>query len=207
MELLCDRDHVLKDLHVRFGTPEPRHLTPDIQGMARIVVDQVVSVAAGAALWKRLAVATASQATPMTGNALKALGHNGLRACGLSGGKCRTLLSLADAEAEGLLNFAELDRLNDDEARNRLCSLHGIGPWSAEVFLMFGLGRTDIWPAGDLALRVAIERFYGLGERPSISRTRAFSVAWKPYRTAAALLLWKAYSGVKTASDNCKKPQ
>ncbi|MGB0683735.1 MAG: DNA-3-methyladenine glycosylase family protein [Magnetovibrionaceae bacterium] len=194
ISFLCDRDPVLAYLHRRVGTPAVRRLTPDFGGLARIVVDQVVSVAAGAALWKRLEIASETEARPLRSLDIVRLGPAGLRACGLSGGKCRTLMGLAAAEADGRLDFEALTVQSDEQAVKDLCGLHGVGPWTAEVFLMFGLGRPDVWPAGDLALRIAVERFFAQPERPSIKQMREISEQWKPHRSAAALLLWKAYS-------------
>lgn len=171
------------------GRPKSRKRAPGFATLARIIVDQQVSVQAGAAIWARLE-AGCGDVTPE--NVRKA-GVDGLRACGLSGGKARYVSGIADALVDGELNLNGLSRKPDDEAREVLMALKGVGRWTADIYLMFALGRPDIMPSGDIALQAAAGRLFRIDPRPGPEALDELAVRWSPYRTVAAVMLWHAY--------------
>jgi DNA-3-methyladenine glycosylase II len=100
---------------------------------------------------------------------------------------------LAEAVSSGRLDFAALDFASDDEAFAALTSLRGIGRWSGEIYLIFALGRSDVWPAADLGLQLAVGECLSLAERPREATLREIGVAWQPWRSVAACLFWQSY--------------
>jgi DNA-3-methyladenine glycosylase II len=121
-----------------------------------------------------------------------------LRAAGISRQKAGYIRSLADLVLSGELDLAKLPA-DDEEAIALLTKVKGIGRWSAEIYLLFAEGRRDIWPAGDLAVQIAIGRLLGLSDRPSEKQLRELGEAWRPHRGAAAVLAWHSYNSVGTA--------
>lgn len=118
------------------------------------------------------------------------LGADGLRACGLSRAKASYLLDLADRQARGLIDIDHLEGLSDIEVMAELTAVHGVGPWTAEMYLILQLRRPDVLPAGDLGIRNAIQAAWDLPAMPSISQTRDRATAWVPFRSYAVRLLW-----------------
>jgi DNA-3-methyladenine glycosylase II len=175
-------------VHDHAGDPPLRQHTPGFEGLARIVVGQQLSLASAQAIWGRMLLAV----QPMTPKAFLKLGDNQLRAIGLSTGKVKTLRAVSAAMVGGL----DLDKLalaHETEVHEALTALPGIGPWSADIYLLFCLGRADAFAAGDLALQIAARAALGLEERPS--RDELFDIAerWRPWRGVAAHLLWAYY--------------
>jgi len=123
------------------------------------------------------------------------LGHaeSALCAFGLSKAKARYARLLAEAVEDGTLDLGELDRLDDNAARAALMRVKGIGRWTADIYLMFALGRPDVWPVGDVALAAAAERLLELPARPDHARMEKLAEGWRPWRTAAAVMLWHFY--------------
>ncbi len=115
-----------------------------------------------------------------------------MRAAGLSGSKLKTLKSLADAVNSGKIDLLELKQIPEEMAKSRLTEIWGIGPWSAEMFLMFALGRADVFSPGDLGLARSIETIYELPKNVSREKLVEISERWIPYRTFASLALWRA---------------
>ena len=171
------------------GRPRSRQKQPGFATLARIIVDQQVSVQAGAAIWGRLEAAVA-EVTPAK---VKRAGEARLRKAGLSGAKARYVLGIANAILQGDIDLNRLSRHPDDRALAELTALKGIGRWTAEIYLMFALGRTDVWPAGDVALQSAAAHLLGLNERPGIPDMDQIGERWRPYRSVAAVLLWHYY--------------
>ena len=170
--------------------PGTRLMKPGFATLIRIIVDQQVSVAAGAAIWAKLKRAAGGA---VTAPHLLSLGEAGLRAAGMSGQKARYSLGLAEATTSRQLNLSALARANDDEVRETLISFKGIGMWTADVYLMFGMGRPDIWPIGDLGLQNAVQILHGLQNRPAPKELKLVAEPWRPYRSSAAFLLWHYY--------------
>jgi DNA-3-methyladenine glycosylase II len=171
------------------GLPPVRRRTGGLAGLLRIVIDQQISLAAGAAIWGRLE----ERLAPFEAARLLAAGDEALRACGLSAGKVRTLRAVAEAAAAGRLDFQRLESLPDEEASAMLTAVHGIGPWTADIYLLTCLGRSDVWPAGDLALQAAAAAAFGLAARPTPAQLRDLGEPWRPWRAVAARLLWAHY--------------
>jgi DNA-3-methyladenine glycosylase II len=133
----------------------------------------------------------------VTPRAILKLSMPALRACGLSGAKAKTLKGLARAVTEKKLDLATIHVHPDLKVMELLTSVKGIGPWTAEMILMFSLGRTDTFSKGDLGLRKGIMRLYGLKKMPSNRLMNKLAKAWSPYRTYAARVLWRVADGGK----------
>jgi DNA-3-methyladenine glycosylase II len=123
-----------------------------------------------------------------------------LRACGLSNAKIRALRAVAQAIAEHGLDLAGLGALDAEDAHNALVAVKGVGPWTADVFLLFCLGHPDAFPAGDVALQEAAKLAMNLKRRPDAERLESIAERWRPLRGVAARMLWAYYRGVKARS-------
>jgi DNA-3-methyladenine glycosylase II len=126
-----------------------------------------------------------------------ALNLEELRSVGISYAKGRALHDLADRIESGLLNLKDIDRIEDEELRHRLIAVRGIGPWTSEIILMFTLHRADVFSAGDLGLQKGVQLVYNLKSLPSHAYVTRVSLGWSPYRTYAALLLWRLVDSKK----------
>lgn len=171
------------------GMPPPRKREGGFRTLLRIIVDQQISVHAGAAIWAKLE----DRLGEITAKRVLAVREATLRKCGLSGQKIRYARELAKAVTSGALDLDNLHRLDDETAAQQLTQVKGIGTWTAEIYMMFGVGRPDIMPAGDLALQVATENLLDLDARPTDKDLRAIAERWRPYRTTAAIMLWQYY--------------
>lgn len=168
------------------GYPEPRISEPGYQTLLRAIVGQQVSVASAASLWAKL---TAAVGDPPDPEVLLAASDETLRSAGLSRQKASYARSLAEEVVSGRLDFAKLPA-DDEEAIAELVRVKGIGRWTAEVYLLFAEGRTDIWPAGDLAVQIETGRIMGLDAKPTEKRVRELAEAWRPHRGAFAIFTW-----------------
>ena len=171
------------------GPPPPRRREPGFPALLGIILAQQVSTASAAAIWNRLV----QRVDPLTPERLLAEPEEGLRAIGFSRAKIVYGRALASALAEGRLSIERVHGLDDGAAVAALSALPGIGRWSAEIYLLFALERRDIWPAGDLALQLAVQRLKGLSARPKIGELDRIAEKWRPWRSAAARLLWHYY--------------
>jgi len=180
----------MRRIHDLAGAPPPRELDAGFPALLRIIVDQQVSTHAGAAIWRKLEANLGGRVEPR--RVIEA-GEEGLRASGFSRSKTAYALGLAEAVRSGSLDLDGLAKLADDAALAELVKLKGIGRWTAEIYLMFALGRPDIMPSGDLALQVGAQWLLGMPERPSIKELDAAAERWRPYRSAAAVMLWHYY--------------
>ena len=177
-------------LIARVGTPQPRVRPRGFETLLRTIVGQQVSVSAADSIWKRLMAAAAGADDPA---ALLEVPEDALRAAGLSRQKVLYTRSLAEHVASGALDLKALPA-DDEEAIAALTDVKGIGRWSAEIYLLFAEQRPDIWPAGDLAIQVEAGRTFGLAARPNERQTRALAEPWRPFRGAAATLMWHSYN-------------
>jgi DNA-3-methyladenine glycosylase II len=178
----------LRLVHEQAGDPPLRRHTAGFEGLARIVVGQQLSIASAQAIWGRLQLVV----RPMQPQAFLAASDAELRAAGLSQGKVKTLRAVSAAVIAGL----DLDRLAqapETDVHDALTALPGIGPWSADIYLLFCLGRADAFAAGDLALQIAARAAMGLSERPSAVELLSIAERWRPWRGVAAHLLWAYY--------------
>jgi DNA-3-methyladenine glycosylase II len=179
----------MRAIAARVGQPPLRRYAADLAGLARIVVGQQLSIASAAAIWSR----TAALVQPFEPRRLLAIDDAGFKAAGLSAAKIRTLRALARAVASGELDIATLAAAPDDTVRERLTAVHGIGPWTADIFVMFCLGRADAWASGDLALQLQVKDVLGLEVRPGPRELDFHAERWRPWRGVAARLLWADY--------------
>jgi DNA-3-methyladenine glycosylase II len=166
------------------GLPPLRRVPDGFTALRDIVMGQVVSTASAQALIARLDAAGLRDAA-----AVRAAGPAGLAACGLSRQKAATLLAIADSE----MNFSDLRMEADAEVEARLTALSGIGPWTAQIYMMTALGRADAFAPGDLAKQEAARMLFDLPARPTPRALSALAAAWSPWRGVAARLLWSYY--------------
>lgn len=185
LDALVAADPRLLPMRATCGLVEIRHRAPGYEGVARIVVAQMVSVASANAIYGRLET-TLGAVTP---DRVLAADDGTLRGAGLSGAKIRTLRAVAEATRNGL-DLAGLAEAPADDAVAALTALPGIGQWTAEIFLLFCARHADVFPAGDLALQVAAMEGLGLPDRPSEKAMRQMAEAWSPWRGVAAKLFW-----------------
>ena len=173
----------------RAGYPEPRVRERGYGTLLRTIIGQQVSVAAAASIWRKLEEQCGDLENPE--NIARASDEQ-LRAAGLSRQKASYARSLAEEVTSGRLDLANLPA-DDEEAIAKLVQVKGIGRWSAEIYLLFAEGRSDIWPAGDLAVQIEIGRILGHHDRPSEKAIRDLAEQWRPHRGAAAILAWHHY--------------
>ncbi len=185
---------VFKPLAKEAGAVPIRWLDGGFKGLVFVITGQQISIAAGRAIYNRLEAALDG----ITAEKLAAAGDDVLRAAGYSAPKIRTLRAIQEAALCGALDLASLEGKHADEAIPSLCCIKGIGPWTAEVYLLFAAGHPDIFPCADLALQEAARLAFDLDARPAPRDLRAMSDPWSPRRSAAARLLW-AYYGVRKA--------
>ena len=164
-----------------------------VYGLARIIVGQQVSTAAADSIWRKLEAGLGG----ITVETLLAVPAEALQPYGLSRGKARYVRGLAEAEADGRIDFASLRNLDDDAAIAALTALTGVGRWTAETYLMFCEGRLDVFPAGDIALQEAMRWADRAEVRPTEKEAYLRAEIWRPYRAVAAHLLWRCYGAVK----------
>ncbi len=185
---LSRRDPVLRALMKIVG---PCTLRPNPNGfdvLARSIVSQMISTKAAVAISGRLE----REVGGLTPPAILAAPEQKLRGCGLSGSKALALLDLAGRVHSGLLPLDDLDRRTDEEVIALLTPVRGIGIWTAEMFLIFSMGRLDVLPVDDLGLRAGVMATYGLPELPKATALRERGESWRPYRTVATWYFWKS---------------
>ncbi|MDX2287541.1 MAG: DNA-3-methyladenine glycosylase 2 family protein [Hyphomicrobiaceae bacterium] len=181
---------LMKRLHDEVGDPPLRRLAGGFPGLARIVVGQQLSVASAQAIWQRLEAAV----VPFDPPTLCAAPAGIVQGAGLSAAKIRTLHALAEAFTSGRVCADRLERASEAEVRATLCAVPGIGPWTADIYIMFCLGRADAFAPGDLALQEGARIAVGRDDRPSAAELGALAEVWRPWRTVAACLIWHAYA-------------
>jgi len=196
-EGLRAKDPELVEKLIATGGPPPlRRREPGFAGLAAIIVSQQVSVASASAIFGRLERAIA----PLEAAALAAASEEVLRACGLSAPKIRALRAVTEAIATGALDLEGLAERDAEDAHRALVAVKGVGPWTADIFLLFCLGHPDAFPAGDLALQEAAKLALALKKRPDADRLEKIAERWRPWRGVAARMLWAYYRSVKARS-------
>ena len=178
---LVSRDADLARIVQQHGRPVLWTRPPGFPALVLFILEQQVSLASAAAAYSRLAEAIATSTSEE------------LRASGVSRQKDRYLRALSAAVLDGTLDLAGLAELPDDEVRRALVALPGIGPWTADVYLLACLGRPDLWPIGDRALQVAAAEALGLAAVPDPASLTVLGERWRPLRSTAARLLWHGY--------------
>ena len=186
---LARRDPVLKRIIAAVG---PCTLRPDPDGfrmLVRAIISQMISTRAAASIFARVEQAVAGGLTPAS---VLALGEPALRAAGLSGAKARSLADLAARVHDGRLPLDRLPEMTDDEVIARLVPVRGIGRWTAEMYLIFCLGRPDVLPVDDFGLRAGVRAEYGLPALPGRAPLRERAEPWRPYRSIATWYFWRS---------------
>lgn len=194
------KDRRLSEVVERFGPPPLWARRPGFATLARIILEQQVSLGSGRAAYARLQ-ATAGLVTPRR---VANLGEARLRRAGLTRQKAAYCRNLAAQIVERRLNLAEVARLDDREARAALIEVPGIGPWTADIYLLMALRRPDVWPDGDLALAGSARRVMRLRSTPDVDRLRRIASAWSPWRAVAARILWHSYLCSRDGADSHK---
>jgi DNA-3-methyladenine glycosylase II len=177
------------------GTPPLRKRAGGFEGLAWIIIAQQVSTASALAIFARFS----SRFGRFDAAEIVAASDDELKACGLSTPKVRAMRSICEAIVGGHIDLDALASLSADDAHAQLVAIKGIGPWSADVYLLFCLGHPDVWPVGDLALQEAARVVLGLKKRPDPKSLERIGDRWRPWRAAAARLLWAYYASVKQA--------
>jgi DNA-3-methyladenine glycosylase II len=188
------------------GQPSLRRRPAGFPGLCAIVVSQQLSTSSARAIWGRLQAAF----DPFHHDEVRRARAPKLARLGLSKPKIKTLKAIGTAMSKGAIDLDTVGRMEADVAHNALVALHGIGPWTADIYLLFCLGHADAFPAGDLALQEAARLAFGLQTRPSATEMIKLAEAWRPYRGVAAHLLWAYYAAIKRRDPvpvNPKKAQ
>jgi len=200
---LAEADRRFVSLIAKAGRPPLRRRSDGFAGLAAIVVSQQLSTASANAIWGRLAAAF----DPLDPEAILRARPARLARLGLSAPKIRALKEIARAVKRGDLALAALGELAADEAHAALTAVHGIGPWTADIYLLSCLGHADAWPAGDLALQEAAKLAFGLPKRPTAKEMSALAERWRPWRAIAARILWSYYRiAIAAAKASAAKP-
>jgi DNA-3-methyladenine glycosylase II len=176
------------------GYPEPRNRPAGFETLLSTIISQQLSVRAAATIRQRV-FASLAEISP---RAVIEADPQRLRSAGMSARKVEYATGLASAIVAGDFNPGNLGDLPDHEAIAEITRLRGFGVWSAEIYLMFSLGRPDIFPADDLALQIALQKLKNLQQKPTTRVARELTNIWSPWRSAASLLLWRFYQGAPT---------
>lgn len=189
IELLRERDADLARVLDTFGPPPFWTRDPGFPSLMYTILEQQVSLASAKAAFYRLL----SAAFPLTPERFLELSDETLRNVGFSRQKTGYCRRLAQELVDGELDLDELSGLEDQETRNRLLAIKGIGPWTADIYLLTSLRRPDVWPVGDLALVRAVQEVKGFEQRPSLEQLMEVAKPWRPWRSVAARILWHHY--------------
>jgi DNA-3-methyladenine glycosylase II len=192
---LAQQCKVMSRILKRTGLPPPRDFPPNFSGLAKIIVGQQLSTQSATAIWSRVAQGL----SPVSAEAILASDDAYLKRLGLSNGKVRTLRALSRAVIEDALDFTALNKADAPTIIERLTAVHGIGPWTADIYILFALKRQDAFAAGDLALQVAVQHHFKLEQRPSAEELERIAERWRPSRAIAAQLLWADYARARRA--------
>jgi DNA-3-methyladenine glycosylase II len=190
---LLKLDPRLADLLAVAGPLPLRRRAGGFAGLASIVCSQQLSTASASAIWKRLEAAF----DPFDHNAIATARADKLKRAGLSGPKIKTFRHVARAVRDGSLHLDQLAHIPAGEAHAELVKVKGIGPWTADIYLLFCIGHADAFPAGDLALQEAARIAFRKRKRPTARQLEKIAKAWSPWRGVAARLLWSYYRAVK----------
>ncbi len=189
VELLCQRDATLQSVVDQFGLPPLWAREPGFSTLIHIILEQQVSLASAKACFDKLN----SALEELNPGSFLCLSDDALLSIGFSRQKTRYSRILAQSILDKSLKLEVLENLSDKEVYTQLTALTGIGPWTANIYLLMALGRADIWPGGDLALEVALQNLLGLDHRPRGEEFHTLAEGWRPHRAVAARILWHYY--------------
>src|SRR6266850_4448652 len=184
---LAARDRHLASIYERHGPPPMWARRPGFPTLLRIILEQQVSLVSARAMFERLK----SNVEPFTAQRFIESGETYLRSLGVTRQKAHYCIQVAQAFTNG--DLRQITRMNDEDAHARLLSIKGVGPWTANIYLLMALRRPDIWPDGDIALATAMGRLRKRNTRSSFSELAKTAEAWRPYRSVAARMLWQYY--------------
>lgn len=188
---LAARDELSEQLHTRHGVPRigpGARPARRFEALARAIVHQQLAGAAAATIWGRV---RATVGEPFTPEALLSTPPTSLRAAGLSGAKAAAVTDLATKVHDGTVPLGHLARLEDEEVIDHLVTVRGVGPWTAQMFLLFELRRLDVWPTGDLGVRIGLGRALGRDDVPDPAETEQLGATYTPYRSVVAWWCWR----------------
>ena len=188
---LAARDEMLAAIHAQHGDPPLWQRDEGFTTLVHIILEQQVSLKSAKSMLVRLQ----GLIEPFTPERFLELGLMHLRSLGVTRQKSSYLIDLSTSIVNGDLSFSKLARMSDEDARMSLTKIKGIGLWSADVYLLMAMRRADIWPAGDLALAVAMKELMGLAVRPGPIELERWAEQWRPHRAVAARMLWQYYLG------------
>ena len=194
LRVIATKDCDVAQALTRISYPEPRIRPVGFEALLSIIVSQQISTGAARSIMDRVQALLPEISAPAT----LALPDGALRKAGLSGRKVEYVTGLARAIVAGQFDPVALAQQTDSQAIASICNLRGLGRWSAEVYLMFSLQRPDVFPAGDLALRRALQKLKGWDNRTNTDEARAAVAHWMPWRTVGSLFLWLFYRGTPT---------
>ncbi|MGI9402213.1 MAG: DNA-3-methyladenine glycosylase family protein [Rhizobiaceae bacterium] len=194
---LLQADKRLVAIHEAAGEVPLRLSTPDYSGLVSIIISQQVSKASAAAIFGRLV----QLADPLEPATILRADDDLFRQAGISRPKQGTLIEIASAVDCGELDLERLCDVGAEKAIDELTAIKGVGPWTAEVYLMFCAGHRDIFPAGDLALQEAVRVALNLNERPDVKQLRIIAEKWAPWRSIASRLFWSYYRVLRSGRD------
>lgn len=188
-ECLAGRDADLATILRRHGPPPMWGRRPGFPTLVRIILEQQVSLASARSTFNRLT----GRVIPFSPERFVALGIPYFRSVGVTRQKSAYCVHMAQEIAEGRLNLDAVGRMSDVDAKAALTQITGIGPWTAEIYLLMALRRADVWPVGDLALLTSLGRLKRLRERPAPAKAARIAERWRPFRSVAARMLWQHY--------------
>jgi DNA-3-methyladenine glycosylase II len=191
---LSRRDPTLRELIRPIGHCTLRHNSDGFAVLVHSIISQQISTKAAAAIRGRLIASLAPAGITVAG--IRKARDLQLRQAGLSATKIRSLRDLAEKVHHGHVPLDKLPELSDEEIIECLIAVHGIGPWTAQMFLIFSLGRLDILPVADFGLRAGVQRHYKLRKLPDKDRLHKLSEAWRPFRSIATWYIWRSLGGV-----------
>jgi len=184
---LAEVDPHLAAIHRIHGTPPFWGRRPGFPTLLQIILEQQVSLVSARAMFERLK----SNIEPFTAQRFIESGETYLRSLGVTRQKAHYCVEVAQAFTNGELN--QIARMNDEDAHAKLLSIKGVGPWTANIYLLMALRRPDIWPDGDVALATAVGKLLKINPRPSFTKLAQIAESWRPYRSVAARMLWQYY--------------
>jgi DNA-3-methyladenine glycosylase II len=186
---LAERDRDLAAVLERFGPPPMWARKPGFPTLVRIILEQQVSLASARSVFRRLT----AKVTPFTAGRFIEMGEPYFRSLGITRQKAAYCLHAARAIAGGQLRLAAVGRLSDSAVRAALTQIKGIGPWTADIYLLMALRRADVWPSGDLALVTAASELKRLRGHATPITIAEIAETWRPFRSVAARMLWQYY--------------
>lgn len=186
-QALAARDKKLRSIYEVHGAPPMWARPPGFPTLLRIILEQQVSLVSARSMYRRLRL----NLDPFTASTFIERGELYLRSLGMTRQKAHYAIQVAEAFRNGQLKF--ISKLSDEEAHASLTQIKGVGPWTANIYLLMALRRPDIWPDGDIALASAVMKLRKLAHRPSFVELAKVAESWRPYRSVAARMLWQFY--------------